>query len=218
MIVVVVAWPGIDASVSGLFADGRSGFPLRQDNRLSFFNDAVLSLSRLGAALLLALAVLSGVNPVRSALRKHRRAICFLALAYALGPGLIVNVVLKEEIGRARPVRVEQFGGDRSFSPAFVQAQECDRNCSFPSGHVAASMLIVGGSFIARRNRRRRWLVAGLAFAFIVGFARIAVGAHFLSDVLVSMAITWFALILSAAIVLGPSRWRYSLFSMRSMQ
>ena len=43
------------------------------------------------------------------------RAAVFLILSYALGPGLLVNVALKDNWGRPRPGHITQFGGDKHF-------------------------------------------------------------------------------------------------------
>jgi membrane-associated PAP2 superfamily phosphatase len=49
--------------------------------------------------------------------RGYRRRCLFLILAVALGPGLLVNGLLKPGWGRPRPRQVEQFGGPRAFQP-----------------------------------------------------------------------------------------------------
>jgi len=43
------------------------------------------------------------------------RAILFLIVTLALGPGALVNGVLKEHWGRSRPIDVTQFGGPEHF-------------------------------------------------------------------------------------------------------
>ncbi|MFP5393977.1 MAG: PAP2 family protein, partial [Gammaproteobacteria bacterium] len=42
--------------------------------------------------------------------RRHRRALAYLLATLVLGPGLIVNTVLKDHWGRPRPVHLVQFG------------------------------------------------------------------------------------------------------------
>ena len=112
------------------------------------------------------------------------RAAAFLLLALALGPGLIVNTVLKDHWGRARPTQVAEFGGTAEFTPAPLPAQQCARNCSFPAGHPAIGFYLGAFAMLAREQTRRRSLagtaiVAGAA----MGLARMAQGGHFLSDV-----------------------------------
>jgi lipid A 4'-phosphatase len=115
------------------------------------------------------------------------RAALFLLLALALGPGLLVNSVLKDHWGRARPTQVTEFGGAKQFTPALVPAQQCERNCSFPAGHPAMGFYLVSFAFLISSPGRRR-LVAGAAIGagIIIGLARMAQGGHFLSDVVFS--------------------------------
>jgi lipid A 4'-phosphatase len=203
-------WPQIDLAVSGLFADA-AGFPLQHHPWLDFANAAVLQGSRVLIALLLVTAVLAWLAPGPGWLKRGRRVLLFLVMAAALGPGLLVNLVLKEGSGRARPVVVAAFGGTQAFTPAFVLARECADNCSFVSGHVSIAAMPMAGWFIARgRRRRRAWLVGGLAFALLVGLVRIAVGAHFFSDVLLAIAFTWVISALCAAVILRQADARRS--------
>lgn len=196
--------PQIDLAVSGWFARGTEGFPLRFDPGIALVNNNVLKVSRVASAVLLVLFVLGMVLPRGSWFGRNRRAIAYLFLALALGPGLIVNTLLKDNSGRARPVQIEQFGGSKQLTPAFVIADQCERNCSFVSGHVAAATMPVAGYFVASTRRRRRlWLAGGVALGLAVGLARLVVGAHFLSDVVVAMFITWIACAIVAAVMLA---------------
>ncbi|MEI9985052.1 MAG: phosphatase PAP2 family protein [Aliidongia sp.] len=112
-----------------------------------------------------------------------RRHILFLLLSIAIGPGLLTNTVLKDHWGRARPSQVLEFGGSKSFTPALVPSGQCDRNCSFVSGHGAMAFSLIGFAFLpATRRRRRQVAAAALGFGAFVGLARIAQAGHFLSD------------------------------------
>src|SRR5262245_4094209 len=51
----------------------------------------------------------------RSAWVRYRRACALVLLALALGPGLLVNGILKPLWGRPRPYQVESFGGARPY-------------------------------------------------------------------------------------------------------
>ncbi len=116
--------------------------------------------------------------------RFDRKALLFVALSTALGPGLLANAVLKDHWGRARPSQVEAFGGAHRFTPAPLPAAECPRNCSFVSGHAALGFSLVAFAFLLPPGRsRRRGAAAALGFGALVGLVRIAQGGHFLSDV-----------------------------------
>jgi len=119
----------------------------------------------------------------RSTIALGGKELAFLLVFLALGPGLIVNGVLKERWGRARPADIVEFGGDREFTPAFVLSDQGGR--AFSSGHAAASFYwIVVALLIA--PRQKRWTYIAVVYCLIVSWARIAAGGHFLSDVVTS--------------------------------
>jgi lipid A 4'-phosphatase len=155
----------------------------------------VQSFSRLYGVTLLVLLLLSLV-PALTLLQRHRRAIGFLFLALVIGPGLVVHT-FKSEWPRPRPRDAQPFDGPYEFRRLGELAGECRRNCAFPSGHAGFGAYLLAPAFLDRR-RRYLWLLAGMGGAFGVGFARIAVGGHWLSDVvfsywvvLASIALTW---------------------------
>ena len=67
------------------------------------------------------------------------RAVVFLVATLALGPGLLVNVVLKDHWGRSRPIDVTQFGGTDHYVRWWDPRGDCPNNCSFVSGDVAGA-------------------------------------------------------------------------------
>ena len=111
-----------------------------------------------------------------------RRGWLYLLLALLVGPGLIVNLGLKEHWGRARPSYVAEFGGPQRYTPPLAPTHECDSNCGFVSGDAALAFFLMAGAFVDPR-RRRAWLLAGLAAGGTIGFWRMAAGGHFLSDI-----------------------------------
>lgn len=123
-----------------------------------------------------------------------RVALAFWVLAGALGPGLLVNSGFKDNWQRARPYQVENFGGAQQFTRAAVMTDQCNNNCSFVSGHVACGFFLASVMLVHRR-RRVAWGIAGVASGLTIGFARMADGAHWLSDVLwaspITLACSW---------------------------
>jgi len=185
-LVLLAAAPDIDLWFSALFYRTGSGFFLADAMpvRLLFRSAPYLT-----AAILLFAAVAAARHYFarRSLLGCDARAAFYLVLALALGPGLLVNTILKDHWGRARPTQIVAFGGDRQFTPALVPARQCERNCSFSSGHAALGFSLVAVAFLARDARRRRLAIAtALACGSLLGLARIAQGGHFLSDVVLS--------------------------------
>jgi membrane-associated PAP2 superfamily phosphatase len=116
------------------------------------------------------------------------RDLAYLLLVLALGPGLIVNGLLKEHWGRARPVNCVEFGGSQTFTPAFVFSDQGGK--SFSSGHAAGSAYwVVVALVLARGLRRRYWLGLAVGYSLLVAWARLAAGGHFFSDILISWLI-----------------------------
>jgi len=135
--------------------------------------------------------------------------IWFLFATLALGPGLIVNGVLKSFWGRPRPIQVDLFGGAAPFEPAWKIGGACLSNCSFVSGEAASAMWLIGLAMLA--PPRYRPALAGTigALAFALSLNRIAFGGHFLSDVLIAWAITLVVMLgLHRVLVAGPFRAR----------
>ncbi|MES2952414.1 MAG: phosphatase PAP2 family protein [Pseudomonadota bacterium] len=123
--------------------------------------------------------------------KRWRLLLAFVVLAGALGPGLLVNSGFKENWQRARPYQVTVFGGTQQFSRATVLSDQCNNNCSFVSGHVACGFFLASLMLVDRR-RRVVWGTTGVVAGLTIGFARMADGAHWLSDVLWASPITLF--------------------------
>lgn len=120
----------------------------------------------------------------------------FLFLVLLLGPGVVVNGVMKECLTRPRPTQTTHFGGNQTHLPVWQPAASHDgRMNSFPSGHAAMAFGLMAPAFLLYR-RRRRWaravMATGLTFGVVMGFARIVQGRHFVSDVVWSAAVVYF--------------------------
>jgi lipid A 4'-phosphatase len=131
---------------------------------------------------------------------RWRARLTFLWLALALGPGLVVNVVLKVEVERPRPYQVLALGGPQAFVPAFAQPPPGASGASFVSGHAAIAFYLIALAWVFPR-RRRDWLLAGATFGLLMGATRMAAGAHFLSDVVFAFFAVYFTAALAAWLV-----------------
>ncbi len=190
LIVLFGLWPGLDLWFSALFFDARQGFVVNPV--LLVINDAVPWIGRL--LLLVALAVLLLGRIRRTAVSPRlRRNAGLLALSLVLGLGLLVHEVLKNQWGRARPLTVAAFGGPATFTSPLQPAKQCQRNCSFVSGHAATGFALIALGMLGPTHRRRRWLLAGVVLGLLIGLLRIALGGHFLSDILFCLAFMWSA-------------------------
>ncbi len=187
--VLFVAVPDIDLWFSDLFYEPGRGFYLNDAWWVQlFFHLVPLIVIILSLTLIASLLyTLIWRRPIGLL---NRRAILFLLAALALGPGLVVQTLLKDQWGRARPRDVAEFGGSRRFTPAFVISDQCDRNCSFVAGHPSVPYYFMCLGLLWWR--RRRWIYLGAAAAGgLVGLGRILQGAHFLSDVVYSGVFTF---------------------------
>ena len=212
---VFLLFPGVDLAATRLFYDPAHGFPLTDWAPLQFVRAAIPWLTGLIILVCVVGAVWLAVKR-RPLWRLDRRALVFIVAATALGPGLLANTVLKDHWGRARPFQTQEFGGTRQFTPAPLPASQCERNCSFVSGHAALGFSLVSFALLWPVGRRRRIAIAAaLGFGAVVGLGRIAAGHHFLSDVvyagLIVFATGW---LLYQAIVVRdvfgrPAAWRF---------
>lgn len=189
-----IALPQIDLAVSGLFYRGAGNWALNRESL--WLAIPYRGLPRVGQGLLVALAALWLLSfwPGLAKLRARRTLFGFLLAGALLGPILLVDATLKEHSGRTRPVNIEQFGGNRQFTPAFIPADQCEKNCSFVSGHVATASFIMAFGWLGAPAVRRRWLLASLAFGALFALVRMVPGGHFLSDTLFAWFATYFSL------------------------
>lgn len=192
--VLFVAFPQLDLAASGLLYGSDGQWLVHRDN--SWLAIPYRGLPRLGQGLLITLLALWLLGFLKrfSWLRARRVSIGFLLAGALLGPVLLVDGTLKEHSGRTRPVNIEQFGGSKQFTPAFIPADQCEQNCSFVSGHVATAAFIMAFGWLGAPAVRRRWLLASLAFASFFALVRMAPGGHFLSDTIFAWFATYFSL------------------------
>ena len=102
------------------------------------------------------------------------------------GSGIIVNSILKQYIGRARPDQVIEFGGDKRFTKVMENSDQCDKNCSFSCGHAAAAFNFITLPFLLPRKLKIPAYTVFLSFGIFSGIARVIQGRHFASDVFAS--------------------------------
>ena len=116
----------------------------------------------------------------------------FLSMLIALAIAGVVGRGIQIATGRARPsVRTEEVWN--RFSAKYH---------AFPSGHVTASMAFFGVLFFANR----RVAVACLPIPILIGFSRIYLGAHYLSDVVCGVILGILSAVLVARLLF---RWRF---------
>ncbi len=105
----------------------------------------------------------------------------------AVADAEIVTTVLKEISNRARPV---SFARNSNYWDSWFESKGsvASRNGSFPSGHTIAAFSIA--TVISHRYRSHRWIpYAAYGLAGAVAFSRLALSAHFTSDVFMGAAL-----------------------------
>ncbi|HEX9019714.1 MAG TPA: phosphatase PAP2 family protein [Nitrospirota bacterium] len=116
----------------------------------------------------------------------------FILLCVILGPGLVINVALKDHWGRPRPRQLAEFGGKLEYVQPLVPSGSHGK--SFPCGHCSVGYLYAAGWWLWRR-KYTAWgavsLATGLVLGTLLGIGRMAAGAHFLSDAVWSALIAY---------------------------
>jgi membrane-associated PAP2 superfamily phosphatase len=181
--VVFTLHPHFDIAVSRWFYDPESrDFPLR-------FNQDLVFLRNESMWLVAALAIPAGVALAIKLLRPSTRmlmparAVLFLLATLALGPGLFVNVTMKDHWPRSRPIDIPAFNGSERFVPWWDPRGVCVKNCSFVAGESSGAFWTMAPAALAPPHWRALAYAAAIAFGAAVGALRIGFGGHFVSDV-----------------------------------
>ena len=156
---------------------------------LPWLTSAMFAVTSLGSSLVVScIAVVFGVYLIWR--RRFYWLAAFLSSVYG---GMLLNRILKYAFQRPRPHFDDPLLSLTSYS--------------FPSGHTMTATVLYGVLaayfFTTTHDWRRRVLIIFIAsfLILLVGFSRIYLGAHYLSDVLGAMAegLAWLALCLTAA-------------------
>ena len=133
------------------------------------------------------------------------RVVLFLVGTLALGPGLLVNGILKEYWHRPRPVQVVEFGGNRPYVDWWNPGGACERNCSFVSGEVSAAAWMFPPALLAPPQWRIAAFAAAAIFTAVISLSRMAAGAHFFTDMLFAVLLTLLLIWIAYGVIF---RWR----------
>jgi lipid A 4'-phosphatase len=118
------------------------------------------------------------------------RAALFLVVSLVLGPGLLVNTVLKDHWARPRPGMVTDFGGNMTFRPWWDPRGACADNCSFVSGETSSAVWLAAPALLVPLPWRFAALTGVAVYAAGIAAMRLLLGGHFLSDVLFAAIFT----------------------------
>ncbi len=184
---VFALWPELDLDVarhfyhSGSFLGGDQALRFARD----FFRVTPFVVLTLYAALWLAKR-----RGIKLRWAPSGRAVIFLIATIAIGPGLIVNLGLKDHWRRPRPYQTQDFNGPSPFKPWYETDGACKRNCSFVSGEAATGFWMVAPASVLPPPWRAPAIVAAFAFGAGASVLRLAFGGHYLSDVLLGGLVT----------------------------
>ena len=184
---VFALWPELDLIVARYFFHAGSFFGGDEDLRFARDFFRVTPFVILAAYVALWLARRSGVKLPWA---PSGQAVIFLVVTIAVGPGLIVNLGLKDHWGRPRPYQTQGFSGQDPFRPWYATDGACKRNCSFVSGEAATAFWTVAPASLLPPPWRAPALVAAFVFGAAASLLRLAFGGHYLSDVLLGGLLT----------------------------
>jgi lipid A 4'-phosphatase len=175
--------PNIDLAIAGLFYDPatRRFLAISNPYLISLREQGAISIATCIGVVILALVRLL---PWRLPSVPPRIALA-LTLSLIVGPGILVNGILKPYGGRPRPVEVTQFGGDLRFVDWWNPTGACASNCSFMSGEATTAAWMLGPAMLVPPPWRALAIGAALVFTATISMLRVAAGAHFFTDVLI---------------------------------
>ncbi len=186
---IFAADPQLDLQLSHFFFDDATRrFPAAANPTAMWLRSASIWMFAGVALCVVATAITRLLAPRRFPV--PARVVAFLALTLALGPGLLVNGVLKEHWSRPRPGEVVQFGGTLPFVPWWDPRGQCQQNCSFVSGETSEAAWAVAPALLVPGSLRLVAFGAVAVVTAVVGGLRLAFGGHFASDVLFAVLLT----------------------------
>jgi membrane-associated PAP2 superfamily phosphatase len=205
--------PGLDLAISAYFHSfvdpAKNYFALRVYPPVMIARDVGLWVGTILVAPAVIAVALKLLWPTRRMLIPGRAAV-FLIATMALGPGLLVNAVLKDHWGRSRPIDVTQFGGQEKFVPWWSPTGQCPNNCSFVSGDVAGAFWTIAPAALTPPPYRAVAYGAALTLGTAMAAFRVMAGGHFMSDVIFAGVFTFLVIWLCYAFIYRWPRTRFS--------
>lgn len=198
--VLFVGWSRLDLDIARLFYAGNGEFaghyawwsePLRHSFQVFYSGCVVLAAFGLWRTW-------AGTEW----LRRPRVSWLYLLMCLLIGPLVVTHGLFKVPFGRPRPVEIAEFGGSRTFMPAFVPSRQCNWGCSFVSGETSSSTIPFMAAAIVVPEAAPLIILGGAVVGFSAGGVRMFQGRHFASDV----AFAWLLMALVAALMLPLSR------------
>lgn len=187
---VFAADPSLDLKIAFFFRD------LSAQPEARRFDRVIEAIRQIGPFVIVAMAGPAVVTLALKIFSSQRhaptstRAALFVVLTLALGPGLLVNGILKETWARPRPGMVTDLGGEHRFVPWWDPRGTCDSNCSFVSGETSSAVWMAAPAMMVPLPWRYAALGAAALYSLGFAFIRLLAGGHFMSDVLFAAIFT----------------------------
>lgn len=182
-----LVYPNLDLKISALFYDDDTRFYVREWLPVHVIYKLFAYIQ---VPVLIGLTVAIVQHAKKNEI-KRKRCCTYLLCCLLIGPGILVNTILKDNsLGRPRPKHIENFGGEHEYAKPFEYSGACARNCSFTSGHAAIGYVFLTLFWV---TRRRSLFIAGMVLGLGLGVMRIAQGGHFLSDIVFSFWVIYFS-------------------------
>jgi lipid A 4'-phosphatase len=184
-LVLLMFFPELDIEISGYFYNLEYGFLYKKNILIRALYDIIPPITKIFSAFcgLYLLYLLIKYKSIKIILKSSA---LFLFITAIIGPGLVVNSILKDNFGRARPRQITEFQGSKEFTGAFKISDQCEKNCSFSSGHAAMAFYFTAIAYVVNAAYFTRIYLLGVSFGVLVGLSRIIMGGHFISDVMAS--------------------------------
>jgi membrane-associated phospholipid phosphatase len=175
---------GVLAVAAGLIAaDPHEGAYFRGTSTFNGFN-SVFTGQATSDGMIAAPVLLYGAGLLAKDSKLKKTA---LLAGEAVGDSEVLTVIIKDATKRVRPAAIPPNG---NFSDTWFESpgSVLRGHGSFPSGHTIAAFSLA--TVIARRYGNHRWVpFVAYGLATVVGFSRLTLSAHFLSDVFMGAAL-----------------------------
>ncbi len=119
--------------------------------------------------------------------KKYKNNAIMILICLLIGPGIMVNYVLKDHWGRARPYQV--IRDKEKFTPFWLYMPNKPNNNSFPSGHASIGFFLGAPYLISESRKNKQFhqklgMLISIIGGLIVGVVRILQGGHYVTDVI----------------------------------
>jgi lipid A 4'-phosphatase len=191
----VTVSPSIDLYIGSLFYYGDKQFLIQSYYPVSiFFRKILLPLILIYVFVLPLVLRFFPLQKIYFGYKFTLSEIVYIWVSGAVTMLLVVNVLLKNMWGRARPNDVSYFNGFQDFTPWYKISDACSSNCSFVSGDSSVGFFLIVFYFITKKNA---YLYLGLILGSLLGLIRIAAGGHFFSDIIFSQIVVTVTILVS---------------------